>query len=83
MSTTGIDDERLEDLTPSTKLVYVVLDHHDNPMTQSEIADATMLSPRSVGRALRQLQDVGVITSETNWSDLRETLYVISRSSGK
>lgn len=62
---------------PSAKLVYVVLEHR-GPLTQKQLIDETMLSPRTVRYALSDLDDAGLITETIYLADARQSLYELA-----
>ncbi|MEF8786789.1 MAG: helix-turn-helix domain-containing protein [Haloarculaceae archaeon] len=64
------------DLPPSAKLVAKVLEYNDT-LTQSQLADETMLPPRTVRYALSRLEDVGVVTSRFSFADARKRIYTL------
>ncbi|MGB9987919.1 MarR family transcriptional regulator [Salarchaeum japonicum] len=66
--------ERVRDLPPSAKLVAKVLEYEDT-LTQSEIADETLLPARTVRYALTRLEDEGVVDSRFSFTDARKRLY--------
>jgi len=67
----------VEELPPSAKLVAKVLEYNGT-LTQSELAEKTMLSPRTVRYALSRLEDVGVLDSRFSFADARKRLYSLS-----
>ncbi|MFB6136894.1 MAG: winged helix-turn-helix domain-containing protein [Halobacteriaceae archaeon] len=67
----------LDDLPPSAKLVYKVLEY-DAPLTQKQIAEESMLSARTVRYALDRLSDRGVIEEDIYFADARQSLYELS-----
>ena len=69
--------DRVADLPPSAKLVYTVLVHHGS-MTQKELVDESMLSPRTVRYALERLQDIEVVNEDIYFADARQNLYSLS-----
>lgn len=69
--------EAVRDLPPSAKLVTKVLEYND-VLTQGEIADETLLPPRTVRYALSRLEDENVIESRFSFSDARKRLYSLS-----
>lgn len=74
------DDDRWEavrDLPPSAKLVAKVLDYNDT-LTQSQLAEETLLPPRTVRYALSRLEDAGVVESRFSFSDARKRLYSLT-----
>ena len=68
------DDVR--DLPPSAKLVAKVLEYNET-MTQSQIADETLLPPRTVRYALSRLEEENVVDSRFSFSDARKRLYTL------
>ncbi|MDQ2052942.1 helix-turn-helix domain-containing protein [Natronolimnohabitans sp. A-GB9] len=79
MSNADLTLEAVEDLTPSAKLVYKVLEHADDPLDQAEIADRTMLPRRTVRGALADLEDVGAVSSKTCLLDARKNIYSLDK----
>jgi DNA-binding MarR family transcriptional regulator len=79
VSTEGQTDrwEKVRDLPPSAKLVAKVLDYNDT-LTQSELAEETLLPPRTVRYALSRLEDAGVVESRFSFSDARKRLYSLA-----
>jgi len=71
------DDSVLEDLPPSAKLVYKVLEY-DGPLTQKRIVEETMLSARTVRYALERLEDRGVVDEDIYFADARQSLYKLT-----
>jgi len=68
------DDVR--DLPPSAKLVAKVLEYNDT-LTQSQLAEETLLPPRTVRYALNRLEEVDVVASRFSFSDARKRLYTL------
>ncbi|OYR86444.1 ArsR family transcriptional regulator, partial [Halorubrum sp. E3] len=64
----------VRDLPPSAKLVAKVLDYNDT-LTQSELAEETLLPPRTVRYALSRLEEEGVVDSRFSFTDARKRLY--------
>jgi len=64
------------DLPPSAKLVAKVLEYNDQ-LTQSQLADETLLPPRTVRYALSRLEEVGVVESRFSFSDARKRVYAL------
>lgn len=80
MSATAIEDdtvEALEDLPPSAKLVAKVLEYNET-LTQSELAEETLLPARTVRYALTRLEEQGVVESRFSFSDARKRLYTLA-----
>jgi DNA-binding MarR family transcriptional regulator len=80
MSATAIDADTvaaLEDLPPSAKLVAKVLEYND-ALTQSELADETLLPARTVRYALTRLEEHDVVESRFSFSDARKRIYTLN-----
>lgn len=69
--------ETLQDLPPSAKLVYKVLEY-DGPLTQKQLVDETMLAPRTVRYAIERLEDAGTVSETIYIEDARQTLYKLN-----
>ncbi|QKG92369.1 MarR family transcriptional regulator [Halorubrum sp. Atlit-8R] len=67
----------VRDLPPSAKLVAKVLDYNDT-LTQSELAEETLLPPRTVRYALSRLEEEGVVDSRFSFTDARKRLYSLA-----
>jgi predicted transcriptional regulator len=70
-------DEHLEDLPPSAKLVFKVLEY-DGPLTQKRIVEETMLSARTVRYALERLQNIEKVQEDIYFADARQSLYSLT-----
>ncbi|WP_435178972.1 MarR family transcriptional regulator [Halorussus sp. AFM4] len=68
--------EEIRDLPPSAKLVAKVLEYNDT-MTQSQIAEESLLPDRTVRYALNRLDDEGIVSSRFSFSDARKRLYTL------
>lgn len=64
----------VSDLPPSAKLIVKVLEYNGT-LTQSELADKSRLSPRTVRDGLQKLEEADVVVSEVSLSDARQSLY--------
>ena len=69
--------EAVRDLPPSAKLVAKVLDYNDT-LTQSQLAEETLLPPRTVRYALSRLEEEDVIDARFSFTDARKRLYSLS-----
>jgi hypothetical protein len=67
-------EESLEDLPPSAKLVFKVLEY-DGPLTQKQIVNESMLSARTVRYALERLENIDVVNEDVYFADARQSLY--------
>jgi len=70
-------EAELDDLPPSAKLVYKVLEY-DGPMTQKELVEESMLSARTVRYALDRLAERDVVDEEIYFADARQSLYELN-----
>lgn len=68
--------EPVRELPPSAKLVAKVLDYNDT-LTQSELAEETLLPPRTVRYALNRLEEEDVVVSRFSFSDARKRIYAL------
>ena len=69
--------ESLDDLPPSAKLVYKVLEY-DGPLTQKGIVQESMLSARTVRYALERLENIGIVDEDVYFADARQNLYQLN-----
>ncbi len=67
----------VRELPPSAKLVAKVLEYNDT-LTQSELAEETLLPPRTVRYALSRLEDADAVESRFSFSDARKRLYTLN-----
>jgi predicted transcriptional regulator len=73
---TDSDADAIEDLPPSAKLVFKVLEYN-GPMTQKGIVQESMLSARTVRYALERLEAIDVVSEDVYFADARQNLYEI------
>ena len=74
----GVDDwEAVRDLPPSAKLVAKVLEYNGS-LTQSQLAEETLLPPRTVRYALTRLEEIDVVGSRFSFSDARKRIYTLT-----
>lgn len=71
------DWEALRDLPPSAKLVAKVLEYNDT-LTQNQLAEETLLPPRTVRYALNRLEEISVVESRFSFTDARKRIYTLS-----
>ena len=64
----------VRDLPPSAKLVAKVLDYNET-LSQSQLAEETLLPPRTVRYALTRLEDADAVESRFSFSDARKRIY--------
>jgi DNA-binding MarR family transcriptional regulator len=69
--------DRVREMPPSAKLVAKVLDYNDT-LTQSQLAEETLLPPRTVRYALTRLEDADVVDSRFSFTDARKRLYTLA-----
>jgi DNA-binding Lrp family transcriptional regulator len=81
-ATDGKVEERIDELPPSAKLVFKVLEYN-RQMTQKEIAEETRLSVRTVRYALNRLTEEGIVEQVPCLSDGRQTLYDLNDDVGE
>jgi DNA-binding MarR family transcriptional regulator len=84
MSTTDVESKRsvpgweaVADLPPSAKLVAKVLEYNDR-LTQSQLADETMLPSRTVRYGLTRLEEVDAVDSRFSFTDARKRVYTLA-----
>ncbi|MFH5801159.1 helix-turn-helix transcriptional regulator [Haladaptatus sp. CMAA 1911] len=70
--------DALTELPPSAKLVVKVLEYNDDGLTQGELTDKTLLSPRTVRYALTRLEDHDLVDSRFFFADARKRCYSLS-----
>lgn len=74
---TQTDEESLDDLPPSAKLVFKVLEYN-GALTQKGIVEESMLSARTVRYALERLEGIGVVDEDVYFADARQNLYQLN-----
>lgn len=67
-------EKQIEDLPPSAKLVFKVLEY-SGFLTQKEIAKESYLPPRTVRYALNRLKDEEILQERFYFKDARQSLY--------
>jgi DNA-binding MarR family transcriptional regulator len=72
----------LAELPPSAKLVAKTLEY-EGDSTQSELAESTLLPPRTVRYALTQLEENGIVSSRISFMDARQRIYSLELSDGQ
>lgn len=77
MSDTG--EQRLVDLPPSAKLVFVVLEH-EGKLTQKRLVEETRLSARTIRYALERLKNINAVSEQISFMDARQMLYTAVRA---
>lgn len=71
------DWDAVRELPPSAKLVAKVLEYNET-LTQSQLAEETLLPARTVRYALNRLEEENVVESRFSFSDARKRLYTLS-----
>jgi DNA-binding MarR family transcriptional regulator len=71
------EQETLRELPPSAKLVAKVLEYNDS-LTQSQLAEETLLPPRTVRYALTRLEEAGIVESRFSFADARKRIYTLT-----
>ncbi|MGM0605211.1 MAG: winged helix-turn-helix transcriptional regulator [Halobacteriota archaeon] len=69
--------ERLRELPPSAKLVAKVLEG-DQPLSQGQLAEESLLPDRTVRYALNRLDESGLIGSRYSFKDARKQVYYLN-----
>lgn len=69
--------EQLRELPPSAKLVAKVLES-DAPLSQGQLADASLLPDRTVRYALNRLEDCELVDSRYSFTDARKQVYFLT-----
>ncbi len=69
--------EAIRDLPPSAKLVAKALEYNER-LTQSQLAEETLLPPRTVRYALSRLEDHDAVDSRFSFTDARKRVYTLS-----
>lgn len=67
-------DSAVETLPPSSKLVYKTLEY-EGPMTQSQLAEESLLPQRTVRHALGKLEAADVVEESVYLMDARKSSY--------
>jgi len=67
----------LAELPPSAKLVFKTL-QYKGELTQKELCEETQLAPRTVRYAIKRLENHGIVSSDLNIRDARQSFYSIS-----
>ncbi|WP_049971261.1 MarR family transcriptional regulator [Haladaptatus cibarius] len=69
--------EKLRELPPSAKLIAKVLET-DEPLTQGELADESLLPDRTVRYALTRLEEQDLVVSRHSFRDARKQVYLLN-----
>ncbi|WP_226480272.1 MarR family transcriptional regulator [Natrinema amylolyticum] len=69
--------DAVDDTPPSAKLVLTVL-AHEGSLTQSRLAEETMLPARTVRYALKQLEEHDLVDSQISFADARQHIYSLN-----
>ena len=72
-----VGGDAVADLPPSAKLVAKVLEYNER-LTQSQLAEETMLPARTVRYALTRLEDAGAVESRFSFTDARKRVYTLT-----
>lgn len=75
-SSEGSLEDYLDELPPSAKLVFKVLEYRGR-MTQKELVEETRLSKRTTRYALNRLKERDLVTQEPCYEDMRSLIYKI------
>ena len=69
--------DAVAEMPPSAKLVAKALEYNGQ-LTQSAIAEETLLPPRTVRYALSRLEEAGVVESRFSFTDARKRIYELT-----
>ena len=69
--------EAIAELPPSAKLVAKVLEYNER-LTQGQLAEETMLPPRTVRYALTRLEEIDAVDSRFSFTDARKRVYTLA-----
>ena len=69
--------DAVAEMPPSAKLVAKALED-TGQLTQSAIAEETLLPPRTVRYALNRLEEAGVVESRFSFTDARKRIYELT-----
>jgi len=69
--------DRLRELPPSAKLIAKVLET-DQPLSQGQLADESLLPDRTVRYALNRLEESELIGSRYSFKDARKQVYYLT-----
>jgi DNA-binding MarR family transcriptional regulator len=75
--TTAEFRERLRELPPSAKLIAKVLEM-DQPLSQGELAEESLLPDRTVRYALNRLEDAELVSARYSFRDARKQVYYLT-----
>lgn len=75
--TSNTAPDAVDDVPPSAKLVLTVL-AHEGSLTQSRLAEETMLPARTVRYALKQLEEHDLVDSQISFADARQHVYSLN-----
>lgn len=73
--------DTLGDLAPSAKLVAKALEY-EGDLTQSQLADWTLLPARTVRHALSELEEHDIVTSRISFVDARKQVSSLADDDG-
>ena len=69
--------DAVAEMPPSAKLVAKALEYNGQ-LTQSAIAEETLLPPRTVRYALNRLEEADVVESRFSFTDARKRIYELT-----
>jgi len=70
-----LSDHHRQELTPSHKLVLLILRESDRPIDLGEIADRTQLPKGTVRRRCRELIEHDLVSKQPSFRDARVTMF--------
>ncbi|WP_144901194.1 MarR family transcriptional regulator [Halobellus captivus] len=78
----GIQPSDVADLPPSAKLVAKTLEY-EGSLTQSQLAESTRLSARTVRSAVVELEKRGIVSSTISFRDARKRIHSLDRNASE
>ena len=72
----------LEEFPPSAKLVAKTLEH-EGPLSQTQLAESTLLPARTVRAALAELKKHDLVTARVSFMDARKRIYSLETGAPK
>ncbi|MFB6115646.1 MAG: ArsR family transcriptional regulator [Candidatus Nanohalobium sp.] len=67
-------EELLQELPPSAKLAYKVLEENNSEMTRDQLLDETLLEGRTLSDAVTRLEEEGIAYRRSNPMEHKEKL---------
>lgn len=71
------NESTIESLPPSAKLVFKTLEY-EGELTQSQLAERSLLPQRTVRHALKKLDEIDAVEESVYLMDARKSMYRVS-----